>query len=276
MNHAANRVEGAEARSQALRGSVDEPSTARPINILGVPVAPATLHDALAYIERHITSNVPCHIGVVNAAKLVNMRRDAELRHAVLASSVIYADGASIVLASRLLGTPLPERVTGIDLMMGLLERANDAGHRVYCLGATEEISQRVAAVIEERFPNIQLVGRRNGYFDADEEEAIVDDIERTGAQIVFVAISSPKKERFMARWAERLPIVTHGVGGSFDVLAGLVRRAPPVWQKYGLEWLYRTLQEPRRLWKRYLVTNLLFGWLVLGELARRARGARS
>lgn len=275
MNHVAGRAEATEARSRPGASAEILPA-APPIDILGVPVAPATLNEALDYIERHIESNEPCHIGVVNAAKLVNMRRDPELRDAVLASSVIYADGASIVLASRLLGCPLPERVTGIDLMMGLLARANAAGHRVYCLGATEDVSQRVAAVIEERFPNVRLVGRRNGYFSADEEQTIADEIERSGAQIVFVAISSPKKERFMARWPARLPIVTHGVGGSFDVLAGVVRRAPPAWQKYGLEWLYRTLQEPRRLWKRYLVTNTLFGWLVLGELARRTTRTRS
>ncbi|MFO7287006.1 MAG: WecB/TagA/CpsF family glycosyltransferase [Gammaproteobacteria bacterium] len=242
-----------------------------PVEIFGVPLTPETLEDAVDRVACCIDAGRPCHIGVVNAAKLVNMRRTPALARAVLASDVIYADGMSIVLASRLLGSPLPERVAGIDLMLGILERGNRAGYRVYCLGATEEVSRRAAKAITDRFPNVHIVGRRNGYFDERDEPAIVEDILRSGAHVLFVAISSPKKELFMARWADRLPLVTHGVGGSFDVLAGLVQRAPRVWQRCGLEWLYRVVQEPRRLWKRYLTTNSAFGWLLLTALLRRA-----
>lgn len=247
-----------------------------PVEILGVPIVPDTLRDAVERIASRIAANAACLIGVVNAAKLVKMRRNPALEQAVLASDLIYADGMSIVLASKLLGTPLPERIAGIDLMLGILERANDAGYRVYCLGATEDVSRRAVAAIARRYPNVQIVGRRNGYFDDADEAAIVADIVRSRAQVLFVAISSPKKEEFMARWAHRLDLVMHGVGGSFDVLAGLVRRAPHAWQRYGLEWLYRVLQEPRRLWKRYLVTNSAFAWLVLGAVLRRATRPRT
>ncbi len=242
-----------------------------PVEIFGVPFVPETLEAAVDRVARCIDAGDPCHIGVVNAAKLVNMRRNPALSRAVLASDVIYADGMSIVLASRLLGSPLPERVAGIDLMLGILEHGNRAGYRVYCLGATEEVSRRAAMTIADRFPNVRIVGRRNGYFDERDEPAIVDDILRSRADVLFVAISSPKKELFMARWADRLNLVTHGVGGSFDVLAGLVQRAPRTWQRCGLEWLYRVAQEPRRLWKRYLTTNSAFGWLLLTALLRRA-----
>lgn len=261
----------AERRLGPVDASWNERSARGPVEILGIPFVPETLREAVDRVADRIAAKAPCHIGVVNAAKLVNMRRDPALREAVLASDVIYADGMSIVLASRLLGTPLPERVAGIDLMLGILERGNEAGYRVYCLGATEEISRRAATAIAHRFPNVRIVGRRNGYFDDADEPAIVDDIVRSRAQVLFVAISSPKKEQFMARWADRLDLVTHGVGGSFDVLAGLVQRAPRSWQQCGLEWLYRVLQEPRRLWKRYLITNSAFGWLVFAAVLRRA-----
>ena len=118
----------------------------------------------------------------------------------------------------------------------------------------------------------MQFVGRRNGYFGPEDEAGIVRDINAVGTQILLVGIASPKKEQFMARWADQLPIVTHGVGGSFDVLAGFVNRAPVGWQNLGLEWLYRLLQEPRRMWKRYLVTNTLFCYFVLRVLFTRNR----
>ena len=264
----------AERRLGPVDASWNERSARGPVEILGIPFVPETLREAVDRVADRIAAKAPCHIGVVNAAKLVNMRRDPALREAVLASDVIYADGMSIVLASRLLGTPLPERVAGIDLMLGILERGNEAGYRVYCLGATEEISRRAATAIAHRFPNVRIVGRRNGYFDDADEPAIVDDIVRSRAQVLFVAISSPKKEQFMARWADRLDLVTHGVGGSFDVYAGFVARAPRWMQRAGLEWAFRLTQEPRRMWKRYLVGNLRFAWIIARELL--ARGKRS
>jgi N-acetylglucosaminyldiphosphoundecaprenol N-acetyl-beta-D-mannosaminyltransferase len=195
------------------------------------------------------------------------MRRDPRLRQDVLASDLILADGVSVVWASRLIGDPLPERVAGIDLMLAMLRRGAARGYRVYCLGATQDVLDRAVDRMLAEFPGISIVGRRNGYFAADEEEGMARDVAAARPDILFVAMTSPKKENFLRRWSPRMQVpVCHGVGGSFDVLAGKVRRAPLAWQRLGLEWLYRVGQEPRRLWKRYLVTNTAFSAMVLSE----------
>lgn len=243
---------------------MDTPKTSL---LFGIPIQAITMTEALDTIHRVIQNRGKLQIGVVNAAKVVNMHRNQKLGEDVLSSDLILADGASVVLASRILGRPLPERVTGIDLMMGMLERGNIHGYRVYCFGATEEVSLLVAAKINRDYPKVILAGRRNGYFTAAEEEAIAQDIADSKADILLVAITSPKKENFLARWSEKMGVaICHGVGGSFDVVAGKVARAPESWQRLGLEWLYRLKQEPGRLWKRYLVTNSLFCWLVFKE----------
>ena len=239
-------------------------------SILGIGVHAATMAQALDAIDDAIKAKRRLMIGVVNAAKMTNMHKDPELFEDVNGSDLVLADGMSVVHASRLLGAPLPERVTGIDLMEGILERGSREGYRVYCLGAREDISATVVERFRERYPGVNIVGRRNGYFSEDEEEAIAHEIASLDVDVLFVAITSPKKERFMARWADKLnTTVVHGVGGSFDVVAGFVERAPESWQRLGLEWLYRVKQEPGRLWKRYLVTNAAFMRMVLSAWFR-------
>lgn len=239
--------------------------------VLGIPLAAIRLDEAVDVIHHVIVNRSSLHIGVVNAAKIVAMREDERLRESVLSSDVVFADGASVVWAARLLGRPLPERVAGIDLMNGMLGRGSKHGYRVYCLGATEEVLRRATAKIAADHPGVKIVGARDGYFTEDEEAAVATDIAASRADILLVAMTSPKKENFLARWGSRLQVpVYHGVGGSFDVLAGKVRRAPELWQRLGLEWLYRVKQEPKRLWRRYLVTNTLFILLVGRELLGR------
>lgn len=234
------------------------------ISVLGVPVHSCTLPQVLDAVDKAIAARQNLHIGVVNAAKIVNMSRDPELRDSVLASDLILADGVAVVWASKVLGNSLPERVTGIDLMYGIFSRGNIKGYRVFCLGATEEVSARVAAVLAQDFPNVVLAGRRNGYFGVEAEEEVARQIAVAKPDVLLVAMTSPKKERFMAKWNSTMNVsVVHGVGGSFDVMAGKVERAPQMWQKLGLEWLYRVKQEPGRLWKRYLITNTLFCWMT-------------
>lgn len=244
--------------------------------LFGVPIAAATMEGALARVEAAIASRERHQIGVVNAAKIVNMRRDAPLRDDVLSSDVIYADGMAVVWASRLLGRPLPERIAGIDLMKNILARGMKRHWRVYCLGATEEVLGQAVARMREDYPGTLIVGQQHGYFGADEEEAVAHRIAEARPDVLFVAMTSPKKENFLARWSGMIGApVCHGVGGSFDVLAGKVERAPEAWQRLGLEWLYRVKQEPRRLWRRYLVTNTLFCGMVVGHLVRRRWPAR-
>lgn len=241
-----------------------------------VPVDALTMGEVLDRVDKTIVGRGRLQIAVINAAKLVNMRRDPKLRADVLSCDLILADGAPIVWASRLLGCPLPERVAGIDLMVGMLRRGDENGYRLYCLGAREDVLAAAVARITTEYRHLRLVGHHHGYFTPQEEPGIVATIASAQPDILLVGITSPKKERFVARWSDQLGVpVCHDVGGAFDVLAGRVRRAPLAWQRLGLEWLYRVKQEPRRLWRRYLVTNTLFCAIVLSELVRRRLLAR-
>jgi N-acetylglucosaminyldiphosphoundecaprenol N-acetyl-beta-D-mannosaminyltransferase len=240
-------------------------------DLFGVPVAAMTMKGALGLVDQAIRSRRRLQIGVVNAAKIVNMQRNEELRADVLSSDIVFADGMAVVWASRLLGRPLPERVAGIDLMMGMLEQGNTGGYRVYCLGASQDVLGRVVDRIRREFAGVNVVGSHHGYFTDAEEAAVAQDIAETRPDILFIAMTSPRKERFLSKWSRQLDVpVCHGVGGSFDVVAGYVQRAPERWQRLGLEWLYRVKQEPGRLWKRYLTTNSAFAVMVASALVRQ------
>lgn len=241
-------------------------------HLFGIPVAAVTMEDVLPMVDAAIAERRPFQIGVVNAAKVVNMQRDPGLHRDVLASDIVLADGMSLVWASRILKRPLPERVAGIDLMYRLLQRAAEKGHRVFCLGANEDVLTRAIAAFRRDFPGVNICGSQHGYFSSSIEREVAHSIAASRADIVFIAMTSPRKEQFLARWSRSLDVpVWHGVGGSFDVAAGHVQRAPMSWQRLGLEWLYRVKQEPRRLWKRYLVTNTLFVRMLLREWLRPA-----
>jgi len=251
----------------AMNNTTHSNITADVVKMFGIPINSMTMGQALDLIHERISRREKLQIGVVNAAKVVNMQNDPVLHDDVLSSDIILADGMSVVWAGKLLGRPLPERVTGIDLMMKLLDRGNEHRYRVYLLGASEEVSKKVEDNIRRDFPNVVVAGRNNGYYTDAEEPAVVEKIAAANADILFVAMTSPKKEKFIAKWNDKLNVtVRHGVGGSFDVYSGKVERAPEIWMRLGLEWLYRVKQEPGRLWKRYLFTNLKFCKLVLTE----------
>jgi N-acetylglucosaminyldiphosphoundecaprenol N-acetyl-beta-D-mannosaminyltransferase len=236
--------------------------------LFGVPIHPLTMGETVERCREAVERGDNLTIGVVNAAKLVKMRADPLLRDSVVGSDLVLADGMAVVWASRLLGRSLPERVAGIDLFSRLIECAERDGRSVYLLGARRDVLDRLIARLAELHPRLRIAGARDGYFGEADEAAVAEEIRRSGADYLFVGITSPKKERFLGRWGRNLGVrVCHGVGGSFDVLSGEVKRAPRSWQRLGLEWLYRVLQEPRRMWKRYLVTNTLFIGMCAKEL---------
>jgi len=165
------------------------------------------------------------------------------------------------------LGHHVPERVAGVDLFLQLVSLAEAKGYPIYLLGAEDDVVQQVAESLTKKHPLLKIAGFHHGYF-WDDEEAVVSDIRRSGARLLFVAITSPRKENFINRWQTQLGVnFVMGVGGTFDVVAGKVKRAPQWMQKAGLEWLYRVIQEPRRMWKRYLTTNTLFVLILLRAL---------
>lgn len=242
-------------------------------HLFDLPIAAMTMGDALGVVEQTIHDRRRLLIGVVNAAKIVNMRRDEALDWSVRTSDLILADGMSVVWASRILGRRLPERVAGIDLMTEMMRLADARGFRVYFLGAKQEVLDSVLDHVRREYPRLVIAGSHHGYFNESQEAPIAAHIADARPDMLFVAMTSPKKEQFLARWADTMDVrVCHGVGGSFDVIAGKVRRAPAVWQRLGVEWLYRVIQEPGRMWKRYLVTNTLFCGLVISSIFGRGR----
>lgn len=214
------------------------------------------------------------HIVVTaNASHLCMMRRDSELRHACQAADMAVPDGMSVVWALRILGRPVTERVAGIDLMTRLLDAGSAGsagGLAVYFLGARPAVVRAVVEDCRRRYPGLVIAGARDGYFTPADHDAIVEDIRASGAHLLLVGMPTPFKDVFCQRHRERLQVpVIIGVGGSFDVLAGVIARAPVVVQALGLEWAWRLMMEPRKLWKRYLTTNSEFIWLVLREYVR-------
>lgn len=237
------------------------------INILNCPIDKLTMDETIKQIDNSIVSKTHLHHVVVNAAKMVHMQEDKELHESVVSSDIINADGQAVVWASKFLNQPLPERVAGIDIMQNLVKLSHEKGYKVFFFGAKEEVVKGVVDKYSEMYSSDIIAGYRNGYFKKDEETTIAKQIADSEADILFVAISSPTKEIFLNTHKDIIntPFVM-GVGGSFDVVSGKVTRAPVWMQNNGLEWFYRFLQEPRRMWKRYLVTNSLFLYYVFKE----------
>lgn len=226
-----------------------------------------TMNETLTKIDTIIKKGKPVQHVVVNANKINLMQKDLLLRSIVNSSELINADGASILLAGKLLGKPVVERVTGIDLFCELLIKCETNGYRPYFLGATKETIKTLIRTIREDYPKIDIAGYRDGYFTENESEDIAAEISATNAAILFVGFSSPQKEYWINKHLEQMNVpFVMGVGGSFDVLAGKTKRAPDYLQKIGMEWFYRFAQEPRRMFKRYFVGNLLFVYYTLKE----------
>ncbi|WP_046370276.1 WecB/TagA/CpsF family glycosyltransferase [Flavihumibacter petaseus] len=237
------------------------------ISICNIPVDAYTMEETVGLIDDALQENRPIHHVVINAAKVVNANKNVELMDSIVNCDIINADGQGVVWASRFLNKPLPERVAGIDLMDELIALAHRKGYKIYLLGAKEEIVSKVARILSEKYSPDIIGGYRNGYYKPDEELEIARSIGSSGAKMLFVAITSPKKEIFLNKYKDEINVpFIMGVGGSFDVVAGFVKRAPRWMQVAGLEWFYRVIQEPRRMWKRYLVGNIEFGYLVMKE----------
>ncbi len=238
--------------------------------LFGVPIHPVTMDEARDWCVAAAAGGHRVTVGVVNVAKVVRLTVDPAIRSALLDCDIVLADGQGVVLASRLLKRQLPERVTGIDLFTELMGEADRLGLKVYFLGAKQDVLDLMLTEVTKRWPGARVVGARNGYFTDDEAAGVAAEIQAAEPDLLFAGMSSPKKELFLQRFGGRaVSGVCHGVGGSFDILAGITRRAPLAWQQMGLEWLYRFLQEPRRLWRRYLTTNSRFATLLLREWRR-------
>ena len=235
------------------------------INIFDCPVDTISMDETLAIVKNTIETKGHINKVVVNVAKLVNMKSDPQLRESVIKSDLINIDGQGVVWGARFLGHTIPERVNGTNLMEDLVAMSHRNGYKIFFFGAKEDIIQKVVDVYSNKYSSSIIAGYRNGYFSKDQEKEIAQQIADSGANILFVAITSPIKENFLYENKQVLSKVNFimGVGGSFDVVAGKVKRAPVWMQNSGLEWFFRLIQEPRRLFKRYFVTNVKFIQMV-------------
>lgn len=241
----------------------------RRVPILNTYIDALTMEETISEVEKIIARGVPTQHVVINANKVNLMNEDPELKRIVNECPLINADGISILWAAKLLGLPIKERVTGIDLFLNLVKVASEKGYKIYLFGAKEEVVRKVKKVFEEEYPTLQIVGYRNGYFTEEDEPEIVKNMAESGADMMFVAFSSPKKEYWINKYINQLNIpFVMGVGGSFDVVAGVTERAPKWVQIRGFEWLYRLVQEPRRMWRRYVIGNAQFiGYTVKAKI---------
>ncbi|RFB81091.1 WecB/TagA/CpsF family glycosyltransferase [Methylovirgula sp. 4M-Z18] len=245
-------------------------------SFLGCPIDILTMKETVELAREAMRSRRRLQHVALNVAKLVNMRSDPVLANDVVNSDVIGIDGMGIVWGAQALGMPVSKRVTGVDLLTELLALCARDGFKPYFLGATPAALRQAAQQVSKKYPNLVFAGLRDGYFTREEEALVVQDIRASEADCLFIGMPTPRKERFLAAYRDELGVpFVMGVGGSFDILSGNVRRAPWVLQQCGLEWLYRIYQEPRRMWWRYAKTNTIFVGLMTRALLSRLAGPK-
>lgn len=245
--------------------------TNKRIIILNTIIDVLTFQETIALVEKYVETKTPLHLMGVNADKINEVNQNERMKQIVNSCGIINADGASVVLASKFLKKPLPERVAGIDLMQGLVALSERKGYKIYLLGAKQEVVEKTAMVLKTKHPELCIAGTHNGYFKQDEWQNISDEIKELQPDFVFVGITSPMKEyliEYLQDGGNNCAFM--GVGGSFDVISGNIPRAPLWMQKMNLEWLFRVMQEPKRLFKRYFVGNGIFIRAILREKRRK------
>ena len=245
----------------------------RRLRVLDIPVDPVTMEQAMERFDR-LRAEAGCSlVATPNSEIVILAGKNAELRRAIEEADLVIPDGIGLVYASRILGQPLKERVTGIDFLERALERLAATGGTAYFLGGRPGVAEKAAKAMEERYPGLRIVGARDGYFPPSEEETTIDAVKAAGADFLCVALGAPKQELFIHRNKERLGVaVAVGVGGSFDVFAGEVKRAPRFYRDHGLEWLYRLVQQPVRI-RRAAALPLFMVRVLLSRLGGRSHG---
>lgn len=245
------------------------------IEILNTKIDVLNMDETISLVNEYVKKKEPLHLIGVNADKINELNKNKKLKEIVNSCGIINADGASVVMGSKYLKKPLPERVAGIDLMDRLVRLSQQKGYSVYLLGAKEEVVQKTAKVLKQNYPKLDIVGIKNGYFKDDEWENISQELIKCKPDFVFVGITSPKKE-YLVEFLQNHGVncVFMGVGGSFDVISGNIPRAPMWMQKMNLEWLFRVIQEPKRLFKRYFIGNFEFVKSIINE-KRNGKGVK-
>lgn len=241
------------------------------VRIMGIGVHKVTRDSAASLVDAFMDERKPHLVVTANTEIVMRALHDALYAQILARADLVVPDGIGLVWASRVYGLPLPMRVPGIDLMQLLLQEGAKKNRKVYLLGASKGVAKKVAQWIHKQYPGIHVVGVHDGFFSAKEEEALLQEIIQAKPDLLFVALGVPRQEKWLAAHLARLQVpVAMGVGGSFDVLAGITRRAPLLMQRLGLEWLYRLLKNPKRLLRMMVIPRFMV--MVMGE---RLRGKR-
>lgn len=237
------------------------------ITMMNTVIDVLDMKETVELVDEYIKTNTPLHLMGVNADKINELNSNSLMKEIVNKCGIINADGASVVLASKLLKKKLPERVAGVDLMIELVKLCCEKNYSIYLLGAKQSVVEQTRDVLMDKYSNLNIKGIHNGYFKEEQWDNISKELKKLKPDIVFVGITSPTKE-YLIEYLQNdgNKSVFMGVGGSFDVISGNIPRAPKWMQKCNLEWLFRVIQEPRRLFKRYFVGNLKFIKLVIKE----------
>lgn len=225
------------------------------------------MKETVQLVEQYVIEKEPLHLIGVNADKINKVNKNAQLHEIVNSCGIINADGVSVVLASRFLGKPLPERVAGIDLMQELVSLSEKKGYSIYLLGAGQSVVEKTADVLMKKYPKLKIAGIHNGYFKEADWSKLSFELKGLRPDFVFVGITSPLKEYLVEYLqADGNDAVFMGVGGSFDVISGDIPRAPKWMRKLNLEWLFRMIKEPKRLFARYVLGNTEFIVSIIKE----------
>ncbi|MCI0329540.1 MAG: WecB/TagA/CpsF family glycosyltransferase [candidate division Zixibacteria bacterium] len=241
------------------------------VSLLGVQIDPLPLEKFMRKLEERLRSGRGAYVVTPNVDHLLRLKKDGHFREIYRQASFVVPDGMPLVWASRWLGKPLPERITGADLFPRLCELAARRGHSIFLLGSTTDVCRRAAARLRREHRKLKIAGHYSPPFGfekcRDEMEKIVRVLKRTKPDIVFVGLGAPKQEKLIYHLRSKVPArLFLGVGAAFDFYSGEKKRAPLWAQKAGLEWAFRLLAEPKRLWKRYLVDDPRFFWWVVKE----------
>ena len=241
-----------------------------PVKILDVPVHPLTMGEAVSVLEESITSSEQAFVVTANAEIIMMCQEDAGYKKIVSHDAqLVLPDGAGAVWAGRHLGYKVPERVAGFDLYCQLLDKAAQKGYKAFFFGGSPGIAEAAKAKSEELYPGVQVVGCRNGYFKEEESQAIIDEINASGADMLFAALGAPKQEKWLVRYREQLKQkILMGIGGSFDVFAGKMERAPKWMQDASLEWLFRLYKQPSRFMRMMALPKFVLKVVFSGKKA--------
>lgn len=243
------------------------------IDLLGVSFDNLTPEEAVAAGAALAQGPGTAYAVTPNPEFLLEARGNPAFREALAGAALTLADGVGVVCAARILGTPLKGKVPGIDFAAGLMAEMARRGERLYLLGAKPGVAELAAANLTRRYPGMTVCGTRDGYFREEESGAVAGEIRAAGADVVFVCLGAPKQELWMEAYGQATGAhLLVGLGGSLDVFAGTVTRAPEGWQKLGLEWLYRLCREPWR-WRRMIRLPLVLWYALLARLGGKRYG---